>query len=59
ELAVIQEGETTLTDIWFKAEAQKIASKRGVPYSDEILREARKTLTPPKHIDFRMNTEEK
>jgi hypothetical protein len=54
ELAVIQEGETTLTDIWFKAEAQKIAKKRGVPCTEETLEEARKTLTPPKHIDFRM-----
>jgi hypothetical protein len=59
ELAVIQEGETTLTDIWFKAEAQKLAVKRGAPYSDELLREVKKTLTPPKHIDFRMNTAEK
>ncbi|MDR3147688.1 MAG: DUF5107 domain-containing protein [Treponema sp.] len=55
ELAIIQEGETTLTDIWFKAEAQKIAKERGVPYTEQLVEEARKTLTPPKNIDFRMN----
>jgi hypothetical protein len=55
ELAVIQEGETTLTDIWFKAEAQKIAKGRGIPYTEKLVEEARKTLTPPKNIDFRMN----
>jgi hypothetical protein len=58
ELAVIQEGETTLTDIWFKAEARKLAAKRGAPYSDALFREVKKTLMPPKHIDFRMNTAE-
>jgi tetratricopeptide (TPR) repeat protein len=55
ELAVIQEGETTLTDIWFKAEAQKLAKQRGVPYTEELLQEAKATLTPPKNIDFRMS----
>jgi hypothetical protein len=55
ELAVIQEGETTLTDIWFKAEAQKIAGERGIPYTEQLVEEARKTLIPPKNIDFRMN----
>jgi hypothetical protein len=54
ELAVIQEGETTLTDIWFKAEAQRIAKERAVPYSEQLFEEAKKTLTPPKNIDFRM-----
>jgi tetratricopeptide (TPR) repeat protein len=54
ELAVIQEGETTLTDIWFKAEAQKLAKTRGVSYTEELLGEVKRTLTPPKHIDFRM-----
>jgi hypothetical protein len=54
ELAVIQEGETTLTDIWFKAEAQKLAKKRGLPSTEDLLAEVRKTLSPPKNIDFRM-----
>jgi tetratricopeptide (TPR) repeat protein len=54
ELAVIQEGETTLTDIWFKAEAQKLAKTRGLPCTEDLLEEVRKTLTPPKNIDFRM-----
>jgi hypothetical protein len=48
-------GETTLTDIWFKAEAQKIAKQRGVPCTEELLQEAKATLTPPKNIDFRMS----
>jgi tetratricopeptide (TPR) repeat protein len=55
ELAVIQEGETTLTDVWFKAEARKLAQARGVPCTDQLIEEAKKTLTPPKNIDFRMN----
>jgi hypothetical protein len=55
ELAVIQEGETTLTDIWFKAEAQRLAKERGGPYTEQLFEEARRTLTPPKNIDFRMS----
>jgi hypothetical protein len=57
ELAVIQEGETTLTDIWFKAEAQKLAKKQGVPYTEELLKDVTRTLNPPVTIDFRMRIE--
>jgi hypothetical protein len=54
ELAVIQEGETTLTDIWFRVKAQKLAKERGVPCTEAFVEELKKTLTPPKNIDFRM-----
>jgi hypothetical protein len=55
ELSIIREGETSLTDIWFKAEAQKLAKTKKVPYSIEILEEVKKTRVPPANIDFRMS----
>lgn len=56
ELAIIREGETVITDLWFRAQAIHMAQERGVPYSEEILREAQQTLTPPGIIDLRMST---
>jgi tetratricopeptide (TPR) repeat protein len=54
ELAIIQEGEAVLSDLWFKLQARKQALERGVPYSEAILEEVTKTLIPPANIDFRM-----
>jgi hypothetical protein len=57
DLAIIQEGETSLSDIWFYVRARELAKKRGVPYTEEILKEATRTLNPPVNIDFRMKEE--
>lgn len=56
ELAIIREGETIITDLWFRAQAHRLARERGVPYSEELLTEALQTLTPPGIIDLRMST---
>ena len=52
--AVIREGENSTTDIWFRWRARKLAQERGVPYTEEILEEARKYYRPPANLDFRM-----
>jgi tetratricopeptide (TPR) repeat protein len=59
DLAIIQEGETSLSDIWFYVRAQELAKKRGVPYTEELLKEVTRTLNPPVNIDFRMRIEDK
>jgi hypothetical protein len=58
DLAIIQEGETSLSDIWFYVRARELAKKRGVPYTEEILKEVTRTLNPPVNIDFRMRVED-
>ena len=51
---MIREGENSTTDIWFRWRARKLAQERGVPYTEEILEEARKYYRPPAKLDFRM-----
>jgi hypothetical protein len=54
EFTYIKEGETTISDLWFRLQALELAQVRGIPYTEKLLREAVKTLSPPKEIDFRM-----
>ena len=53
--AAVREGETSLTDLWFRCEAAREAEKRGVKVTDQLVEEMRHTLTPPREIDFRMS----
>ncbi len=53
--AAIREGETSLTDLFFRREAAREAEKRGVPVDDKLIEEMKETKTPPRHIDFRMS----
>ncbi|MBQ3079183.1 MAG: DUF5107 domain-containing protein [Clostridia bacterium] len=53
--ATIREGETSLTDLWFRREAAREAEKRGVEVDDKLIQEMRDTKTPPRSIDFRMS----
>lgn len=53
--AAVREGETSLTDLWFRREAAREAEKRGVKVTDQLVEEMRHTLTPPREIDFRMS----
>lgn len=55
EYADIREGECSLTDIWFEYSARLLAEKRGLPFSDGLVQEAKKLCPPPYAIDFRMS----
>jgi predicted helicase len=54
ELVFIKEGETTISDLWYRLQAINMAKAQDIPYTERLLHEALKTLTPPKEIDFRM-----
>ena len=51
----VREGETSLTDLWFRLEAIREAKSRGTDVTDELIQEIRATRNPPRAIDFRMN----
>lgn len=53
DYAVIREGETLLTDLWFEVHARRLAQERQVEYTPELLREVKRHTTPPARIDFR------
>ena len=52
--AVIRECEITTSELWFRWKAQKIAEERGIPYTPELLVEAKLEYMPPSNLDFRM-----
>nr|MDQ2731698.1 tetratricopeptide repeat protein [Armatimonadota bacterium] len=53
EFATIQEGEVTLTNLWFRFHEQMTAAAEGCPIDDELRARIRKDYPPPSHIDFR------
>jgi len=53
EFAVIQEGQTLLTDLWFELQARKICAQTGEPLSEPLRRKVKLAFTPPRRIDFR------
>lgn len=57
EFAVIREGETMLTDLWFEVQARRLAQARHIALSPELLRDVKQHATPPARIDFRAFTE--
>ncbi|HHW47035.1 MAG TPA: DUF5107 domain-containing protein [Clostridiaceae bacterium] len=54
ELQNIREGDTDISDMWFKYHAIKEAKKRGVAMSKELLSEIEKTVEVPAYIDYRI-----
>lgn len=54
EYAVIKEGETALTDLWFGMWAKRLASETGRRMDAELKTEAARLHPPPARIDFRM-----
>lgn len=54
DIAVIREGDNTLTDLFFRMTAKKEAEAKGVPCTPDFEAEIKKTHQPPYHIDFRM-----
>ena len=53
DFAVVREGETQLTDLWFELRARELAQATGQPMSPDLLREVKQRETPPARIDFR------
>jgi hypothetical protein len=51
--AVIQEGQTLLTDLWFELQARKISAQTGEPLSEHLRCKVKLECTPPARIDFR------
>jgi tetratricopeptide (TPR) repeat protein len=57
DFATIQEGELTLSELWFALQERKLAVADGLEV-DEVLRaRVRREFPPPYHIDFRMSQE--
>ena len=54
EVADVREGETKLTDLWFRMTAMKQARLMGVELDDALLEQVKKECIPPVHLDFRM-----
>lgn len=53
EFAVVREGETELTDIWFEIFYRRFASTSDLPLDENTSAEIRRLNPPPTHIDFR------
>lgn len=53
EYAVVREGETSLTDIWFALCYQREVQQLGHPLSESEQIAVRQRNPPPDHIDFR------
>ena len=54
KFAVIREGETQLTDVWFAAMARRKAAAEGRDDLAAVEQEVRATMAPPDTIDFRL-----
>jgi len=54
EYAVIREGETALTDLWFGMWEKRLALETGRIIDDNLKAEACRLHPPPARIDFRM-----
>lgn len=50
----IREGEGTLVGIWFEYQTILTAKKLDLKIDNELRARVRRTLQPPKNIDFRM-----
>jgi hypothetical protein len=52
----IREKETTLSDLWFGWQEQRVARERGVPVDDHLRTLVRREFPPPVRFDFRLTT---
>ncbi|NPV48105.1 MAG: DUF5107 domain-containing protein [Armatimonadetes bacterium] len=57
EFATIQEGERSLTDLWFALHEQELAAAEGVVVDETLKERVRAEFPPPWDIDFRMSVE--
>jgi hypothetical protein len=55
EFALVREGETTLSDLWFMLNERRTAAQEGAVIDDEFRRRIRAQFPPPPNLDFRMS----
>jgi len=55
ELTDLREGETTLTDLWYRMHEKRVAAAENLPEGKELRDRVRREFPPPAHIDFRMS----
>ena len=53
-LTDVKEGEVSLTRLWFWMRAGRKAEQEGIEVTEELIQQMGQTLTPPRHLDFRM-----
>ncbi len=53
DFAVIREGQTLLTDLWYEWQARKLSAQSGEPLTAELRQRVRSQFRPPARIDFR------
>jgi len=58
DFATIQEGEVTLSELWFAMHEKKVATAEGIPIDDDLRARVRQDFPPPPEIDFRMSLSE-
>jgi len=54
EYAVVREGETELSDLWYEMWARRVAARDGVPLDDALRQRGKRDYPPHSHIDFRL-----
>lgn len=57
EYATIREGEVSLTDLWFRYHALRIAESENIAIDEALDKRVRKEFPPPENIDFRLVSE--
>ena len=57
EYAVVREGESVLSDLWFEMQARLEARRSGRVLDDALRKETRQICPPPARIDFRSHNE--
>jgi len=58
DFATIQEGEVTLTELWFAMHEKKVAAAENIPIDDDLRARVRADFPPLTEIDFRMSLPE-
>jgi hypothetical protein len=58
EFVTIREGEETLTNIWYRYQAKRLAKAENRPLDEELMRRVRAECPPPKNINYQMFNED-
>jgi hypothetical protein len=57
DIANIREKETSLSDLWFGWQMQRVARERGLPVDENLRQLVRREFPPPARFDFRLNAD--
>ena len=57
DIANIREKETSLTDLWWSFQQQRVARERGLPIDEKLKQLVRREFPPPARFDFRLNAD--